>query len=496
MMAENKTTYILCVSFFVLAAYFQLNSLANTDNAWLIESAKMLLSGQNLYTDYIETNPPFIVYFTAIPLILGGVLGLAAPESYTIFVLTLAAFSFYLGSRLIESNNLKIALLLLFVIFPAFNFGQREHLLVLLITPYFLALLNSARPSVVAAVLMIIGVLLKPYFILFLAFFILWEKFELKQKLFSTRNFAFGITCILYVALIWLFERDYIENTLPMLIQYYDSFYLYRLGIYSKITIFSAPFLLLLLRKAKLHILDNKIIFTLISASIAAITAALQDKGWDNHYFPLHFFMLFALMLMMENSFVRLAGRQQGIFIAGLSVAYLMIMIVSFKNNISMASSFTKFSAKQNIDIIESKAPNGKALVLSVNLNGLNPELLYSSASLGWQYPCLWMLPGMYENVKEDANKEVPFRAPAQQSANERAIFESVVNYFVTQKPEILVVTHSWIRNSPRKVKGKLGTGKFDLHGYFMQDKKFAAEFANYKLQRKFLGKSLYVRKG
>jgi len=88
------------------------------------------------------------------------------------------------------------------------------------------------------------------------------------------------------------------------------------------------------------------------------------------------------------------------------------------------------------------------------------------------------------------------FRSPAKQGKDERAIFESVVNYVITQKPEIIVIPRGSVGSYSKKSNGKKLFYKFNIQEYFMQDKRFAAEFNNYKLQRKFLGKSIYVRRG
>lgn len=494
MMTENKTTYILCTLLLALGAYFQLNSFLNPDNAWLVDSAQMLLSGRNLYTDYIETNPPFIVYFTALPIWVGGLIGIKSYIAFTLMVLAVGVVSFVGSLKYLQSNNLRIGVALLFFIFPAASFGQREHLLVMFIFPYFMALLNHKKPNKTDVVMFILGMLLKPYFVVFFALFALWAKFELKHKLFSLRHIIIGCCGILYLFLIWFFEHDYITNVLPLLLKYYDSFYYERVGLAFKIGVIISPLVLYFIKRLSIAIFDSKMVFSLLAAAAAGLTILLQNKGWTNHHFPMNFFIILALIIFIENCNNKFTGKDRIIFLGALSSVYLVAMILAFKFNFDLICDAAKYSEQENIKVIEQYAPQEEALAIGFNLNTLYPEILYSSAKMGWRYPCMWMLMGMYKNDHSKIlNQRLPFHTKEQQGEDERAIFDSLVEYFITARPKILVIDDQWI-GSKQNNNSKSNLYKFDLAGYFVQDRRFAVEFEKYRLVRKFLGKNIYIR--
>jgi hypothetical protein len=142
-MRPHITTYILCVFFVLAACFVQSVTYLNTDSAWLIASAQRLLSGQNLYTDFVETNPPFIVYFMTIPVLAGGF----DVDNYKVFTMLLVVFAGLRSFKYVKSDFVRIIMFFGLFVLSVQSFGQREHLFVALILPYFFSILADSRPK-------------------------------------------------------------------------------------------------------------------------------------------------------------------------------------------------------------------------------------------------------------------------------------------------------------------------------------------------------------
>ena len=65
----------------------------NHDPAWYLHMAGVWLDGATLYRDVIDTNPPLIVFLTALPVAISRALNLAGPLVFKAFVFAAAALS-------------------------------------------------------------------------------------------------------------------------------------------------------------------------------------------------------------------------------------------------------------------------------------------------------------------------------------------------------------------------------------------------------------------
>lgn len=151
------------------------------DCAYLLEGAAKLLEGKTLYVDFVDSNPPMILYLNLIPAAVARLLGTNAILPFSMSVFGLVAVSTWgvrrLARRLPEARGGDADLLALawiagaFLVWQNHDFGQREHLFILLYFPFFL--MRAVRweggdvPRALAIVLGIaaaIGVSLKPHF--------------------------------------------------------------------------------------------------------------------------------------------------------------------------------------------------------------------------------------------------------------------------------------------------------------------------------------------
>ncbi|MGD9684452.1 MAG: hypothetical protein AB7W16_25075 [Candidatus Obscuribacterales bacterium] len=158
------------------------------DQALYVTIGKMLLAGKTLYIDMVDNNPPLICYMGAIPAMVAEVFHMPPPTAFSFTVYGLICYStaasLYAGTRMADGHARLSAAVLsaaipfhgLFIslhrLVSLFNFGQREHLMMLACLPFFLlrwtAYQNQASNRVLAFVIGLIaglGFCLKPWFL-------------------------------------------------------------------------------------------------------------------------------------------------------------------------------------------------------------------------------------------------------------------------------------------------------------------------------------------
>ena len=170
--------------FYVAALQVPLSLGITPDVSWLLTVAERMLSGETLYRDILEYNPPFSVWIYTGPAALSFFTGLS---SETLLLLQFSALFFLsfaaclvIGSRagLLAKGTAAPQLavgIAVFVLLPNYTFLQREHFAIVAFTPWLV--LQAARwhagpafrPSVWMVVLgglsCAIMVMTKPYYL-------------------------------------------------------------------------------------------------------------------------------------------------------------------------------------------------------------------------------------------------------------------------------------------------------------------------------------------
>lgn len=159
------TTFLLTIA---MGLGIQSQLLLSGDVSYLMQAAEQLSSKERYATHIFETNPPLILYLymPAVWLIKHfswtPAFGL---RSYVMILSFLSlALSFSFLKKLINPGDKQvlyavfITLLFAFFILPLDSFGQREHLLIILIMPYLLLqALNLENKCVPKSVRALVG---------------------------------------------------------------------------------------------------------------------------------------------------------------------------------------------------------------------------------------------------------------------------------------------------------------------------------------------------
>jgi hypothetical protein len=229
--ARTTLAWLVPLAVAAAAVAAQLRDEANSDVSWLLTAAQRLADGR---PDYFEFNPPGAT-FTYLPSIwLARLSGLSPEAACDFMVAAVAALSLglatlALGPRFTARHNaplLATIAAVIFLVLPAFAFGEREHLGAMLLLPWIAvvaARLEGSTPPVwLRACAGIAGglcIVIKPHFALgvgVLAVIALWHQ-RAWRSVFCAENIAAAAVLVVYGAVLWLAFPNYLGETAPMM---------------------------------------------------------------------------------------------------------------------------------------------------------------------------------------------------------------------------------------------------------------------------------------
>ena len=116
----------------------------NHDEAYLMALAGRLLDGGQFGKDIMDMNPPHVWWISAMPVWLARQTGLRLDVVASLFTVVLsvaaiARLTATVGLGRIPRNLFLVFTALLVLFIPGYDFGQREHWMVLLTLPYIVA---------------------------------------------------------------------------------------------------------------------------------------------------------------------------------------------------------------------------------------------------------------------------------------------------------------------------------------------------------------------
>lgn len=152
------------------------------DVAMYLQCGRLILDGQTIYVDFFDLNPPLVFFISVLPAALAKISGWPLLLCGNIACGALSIFSLLFSAVILKSagavfdSRLRAALLLAQAIIAAFvtyDFGQREHLLMLVWLPFFFLRFGRVNgvqfPTALAlpvGFLAGLGICFKPYFLL------------------------------------------------------------------------------------------------------------------------------------------------------------------------------------------------------------------------------------------------------------------------------------------------------------------------------------------
>ena len=242
----------LGIAFLLVAAallgLWQMPERINHDCAFGLQQAQMLLDGGIPYCDFIDANPPLIVYLNVPPAALARYLGgspIVVFHLSVLLLLMISSMEIYgllrkprMGLRAAERGLVLLAWISSYFLVDWYGFaGQREHLFMLLYVPYlFLRILRHRGGSTnawLAAVLGVqagVGASLKPHFLLTAlgVEIVLLAATRRRRTLLRSENTALASVVTVYV-LHWFFvpaamREAFFGRWLPLVCRSYNVY--------------------------------------------------------------------------------------------------------------------------------------------------------------------------------------------------------------------------------------------------------------------------------
>ena len=461
----------LALSFVLIVGGFLIHDqlLILTDNvAWHLQGARVLLGGGTLYRDFFETNPPLITYLNVPVVLLAGQFGLSLQRAFCLAVYALAGVSFGLSLRsLLESGVcnratrwLGCCFVYLVTILPGPDFGEREHLLVLFASPYFLdfagGLAGGGRGrthSILCALFAAVGFALKPHFLVGLAAILAYCAFRFRK---NALTMVPGAAIIFFVAAVYgllvvVFHPEYWQTMLPFVMDYY----VFESDFRRLLTVFAltgVPLILLAQLPSRSERSFQRVLLAV--ASVFSLIYFLQQKGFSYHLLPAMIFGYLGLAVALAED-IKLDRRR-----AMLAVVLLLPFLLGWPV-LSAWKTATFQPAYQHSSLlnhVRDRYAGRPVLILTTHFSTPFPLAIYAGIEWASRFPSLSMLPVILE------------RAGGEAAA--RFITGALAEDLGRYSPLAVIIDKETIRESRR--------GPTSLFAFLNQDSRFAAAFKDY----------------
>ncbi|MBS1955855.1 MAG: hypothetical protein JST89_16850 [Cyanobacteria bacterium SZAS-4] len=480
------------------------------DNALLLQCGQLLLEKKQLYVDIVEINPPMIMYLSMIPAGLSKLIASYQAPCFNFCVCTLSILSAVLGIRILDGVEkpddkayvpsvivaLGVGALLMS---PIIYFGEREHIAVLLILPFFLLrwVRNTGGSTCkflacFVGILAGIGCCIKPYFLLlpgFAEIFWLCKSRDFKSLL-NVEIGSAALACLLYAAHFLLLpaesRHNYFQVLIPLTVQGYQA---YNHDLLKIIVLDNVPLVrpVLVIGALLLAILLRRRCSLLLPWSAWTVAGylifVLQQKGFHYHTIPMRYGMamlcvleVMTLLLMVRDKVF--ANRQQKPATDVVTVVFVLLALLSLGGCGAMVVRFVQ-AGKHNFYLAENLTPPCAAQVVRSSNEG--DSVFFFDTGGGYQYPMLVQLnrrPGSrFMDMSPFAMvRYVQTHAKSEEQRKEAASYEDQIltqlgDDFESRKTKlVLIPEHEWALPAD-----------FSVFQYLDEHRFFQREMKNYK---------------
>ena len=499
----RRATLLALAILFAAALFVLLQFPPNHDVAWFLYAAGRVLEGDVLYRDVVDMNAPAAIWLSAIPEGLARLTGAWPATMHRLFVVALTACSLALFGRTLRSwlpadrgawGAVLVATAFLVLVAPALEFGQRDHIAVILALPYLALSAERLRRAdgtgaegvalphawlVAAGILAGVGFMLKPVFGLAWLLPELFVTMRLGVRaLRRPETIALLATFVVYALAVALFARGY--------------FFIARLGAasYSEYSS-TSTWELLLLRRAQFPLMAFAVWLAargfsrlrdlgdvLALGALGFYLAVLvQRKGWEYHWIPASTLASVVVLIALASAFTTPAGER------ATPRAEVMPLVAAILLTLGLTAATASLPAAQRevmrggafqfdglMRSAARHAGNGPIAALSTNTLAAFPLVNYTGLEWGLRFNTLWLLNGAYP--PNPPGQPFRYHEPARMEAPERYQFDAVIEDLTTNPPTMLIVD----RTPPGYV-----LNGFDYLEYFGQDERFERLMSGYR---------------
>jgi hypothetical protein len=506
----------LALFVFILYRFFAVR--LDHDQASYLFEAQRLLGGAEPYGPHLsETNPPLIIWFSALPVLLGNWLHASPILLFRLMVMAMIAGSVAWSLRLYRRSSTitapaAIALLSFATLAAEFSiglypFGQREHLLIILILPYVIAVATGVvnRLSVVErctlGLLAGMAIWFKPQDALILVALEIFVALRLRslRRFFSPEFLALLLTSLVIFALVLLCAPLYLKQIYPLLLDVYwalgtSTTLRLALSLYGYMLCIAAILLACYLLRRNLR--DIPTTLALIICSVAASLAYdVQHTTWPYHAYPhrtLIFLALAYLLIDLAYPFLEELPANKHRITPFVLTAFALtaIMLFEVSRHPQVAGYIRKGTPPHPLETFFSQyQPPTTVYVFSTSVPPLSIAYQHG-LNWGSRFAHMWMMPAIIQNETGPISPTAPFkRLPPKTLARLEALQRSQstedLNYW---HPSVVLVQQCTAEDSCQGLDGK----NFDMLTWLKQSPDFTAAWSHYQRQPGIQGYDVY----
>jgi hypothetical protein len=470
--------FCLVILFGVLCYAILQDRLINHDTAWYLVATRKWLEGSVLYVDLVEVNPPLNFYLTAPAIWISDVFGTNDIQSQILFLSLLMTLSLlWVWSILSNATSLSqsakyfiLAGTMVSLSLPYLKYyGQREHILSILLMPYLMAIVVGSDPGktrsseIARAIFAGVGLCLKPHFMLIPIAVALATGLRDRsiQPVFSTSIITFLIMGLSYIGLVKLWHPEYLDTIVPMALQVYGAYGHDTTEVIKNASpILLGLFAILLVLVAKSPIVNSLI--PLLAAALACVVIYfVQWTGYGYQAKPSVALIMLAAVFVMAERGVRPHMRMIAVLLFGFAT------IDGFKSGLYRSPMTSELGP-----YLAASGPDPRLAVFSSSLWPSFPLVLHADGVWTSRYPALWLIPGAVnvlasEKCQSDPHSCSNYSEILTQTRN------NIVIDFIDGNADILIVD---------KRPFYISDAEFNYIDFLSEHKSFQKRFRAYEL--------------
>lgn len=489
----------------------------NHDAALYLHCGRLLLRGMRPYVDFIDLNPPMIMYLSALPSLLAGLLSIHVITAFQLLLLSLVGYSAWMSRRFLQRSGLGLTsveadlsalAILLFCLYlsrtPTLILGQRESLFLLAYVPFFLTrwirwsggAVGSAT-AVVGGLIAGVGACLKPHMA---ALAVAMELAQIARHrrwgpLLRPEAFTFvlvGLAYALHFPLLPAEVREaFFERWIPMVSEGYATYNRPWGAVLLRVEVLVAAVtcvagLAAARGRSNPHAGQARL-WALFTAGALALYL-VQQKGWHYHRIPLLFGGVAtavaggcAMAFDRGVPIVRInTVREVRMITVGLLAAAVVMLVPR------MGEGFRPWRDPGLGRMIRNMTPEGApVLMLSTTVGEIYPLLLQIEREGGSRYLWTFPIPMLYHGVPGGEPGAFPYRSKQEMGAQEQRFLDELSADIARKRPALIMI------DAYEKPQGC--PEGFTLPGYFKAAGFIAGEMAGYRYAESMFGWDVYV---
>jgi hypothetical protein len=474
------------------------------DQTWLLFAARRMLDGGQIgFEDIAEENPPLIIWLSAIPVVIGRAVDIPLPTALQGWVTALVAFSVIWSAILLRRESaadskrfagwFALAQLFATAVHPWLHYGQREHIMLLLVLPYLVMAAGRiegqtppAGEAVVAGLCAGIGFLLKPHQLLVVLAVegLLLVRSRRFRSMYRPEMATMLATGLGYVGAIWLWTPDYLLKLLPLAL---NTYYDYHRAELSELIVPMRGLKLVLVvllwailyRRLAHRALATVLLLAGIGATIAHV---MQLKGFGYQFLPaIAFFDLLVGVIVIDCWLQWVVWRtppiSTGPAVATATLMFAGTIALSYPQQLARAAHSAPDYRNAVQRAVSHDIPrNATVLILSTS-----PEVVFEQVlDRNWQWAsrfmCLWMVPALVK-AERAGGRDGTAEPSAMRDAT--VLTRSAVSADLTRWKPNLVLVERCQDETVAPCSG-FGSVRLDLLQWLERDADFTAAWSHY----------------